>query len=316
MRNYEITVVGDYGGGYQASDLAFVEVADRLEDAFPNSHINFVSTPAFDTLTTGFCVAQLALNSRMGKTDKDLSHRIIYHNTAPRADDNQARTTNKGEGLAYCRLKNGVHVVGVNAGYCFSLLKPYVNEIFHVNIGDTKSQFRSRDVFPRISGEIIVEGKTDSIEDNIRDTIPNFPEIETGTFTNDHGQGKYAKVPIVYVDGYGNIKLGVREKSFRKAFNQEDVVNIQIADRIEHEALVVFDKGMFGIKKDDSNQPVVISHGSSGWEDGNMYMQASVRYGNAAKRFGDACYQQGDKYARIIQVLNPSEIAKTKARLS
>jgi len=312
--HWHITVVGDYGGGYQASDLAFIEVTDRLHTAFPGATINCVSTPAFDTLTTGFCVAQLALNASSG--NGKIENRLIYHNTAPRADDTNARQTNKGEGLAYCRLDNGVHVIGVNAGHTFSLLKPYCKEIYHVNIGDTKSQFRSRDTFPPIAGQILVQGDESPIEENIRDLIPDFPEIETGSFHSDvHGDGKYAKVPIVYIDGYGNIKLGVREKTFQKIFGNEDVVNIRIADHVERDGIVVFEKGMFGVRRDDSHQPVVLSHGSSGWEEDNMYMQASVRYGNAAQRFGQNCYLQGDKYVRITQVLNPENIEKTKARM-
>ncbi len=53
--------------------------------------------PPFYTLAAGFCVAQFGLNEAPPGT-------IVYHNVAPRADDDEARAGNEGERLAFALL--------------------------------------------------------------------------------------------------------------------------------------------------------------------------------------------------------------------
>lgn len=51
-----LTVVADYGTG----DLAFAEVRQRLALLLPEADVTAIAVPPFDTVSAGFCVAQLA----------------------------------------------------------------------------------------------------------------------------------------------------------------------------------------------------------------------------------------------------------------
>src|SRR5690242_2643597 len=100
-----LTVVADYGTG----DLAFAEVRQRLALLLPDADVTAIPVPAFDTVSAGFCVAQLAF----GRGPAD---RVLYANVAPRQDSDAPRAGNAGERLVACRLPTGVLVVGVAAG--------------------------------------------------------------------------------------------------------------------------------------------------------------------------------------------------------
>src|SRR5215210_4664463 len=97
-----VHIVADYGQG----DLAFAEVVQRIKRHLPDAEPVLTPVPAFSTLAAGFCIAQLALNEAPAGT-------LVYHNVAPREDDEAAREANAGERLAYARLRTGVRVIGV-----------------------------------------------------------------------------------------------------------------------------------------------------------------------------------------------------------
>src|SRR5918999_425200 len=83
-----IHVVADYGAG----DLAFAEVAQRLALHLKGATVVATPVPPFDTLSAGFCIGQLALTE--GPAD-----RVVFHNVAPRADEDDPRPGNEGEEL-------------------------------------------------------------------------------------------------------------------------------------------------------------------------------------------------------------------------
>ena len=99
-----VHIIADYGPG----DLAFAEVVQRIKLCLPDAEPVPTPVPAFATLAAGFCVAQLGLNEAPAGT-------LVFHNVAPRADDEQPRAANAGERLAFARLPTGVRVIGVNA---------------------------------------------------------------------------------------------------------------------------------------------------------------------------------------------------------
>ena len=74
-----VHIIADYGFG----DLAFAEVVQRIKLHLPDAQAILTPVPAFATLAAGFCIAQLGLNQAPPGT-------IIYHNVAPREDDEQA----------------------------------------------------------------------------------------------------------------------------------------------------------------------------------------------------------------------------------
>ena len=102
-------IVADYGTG----DLAFAEVVQRITLHLPDAEPVLVSVPPFCTVAAGFCIAQLGLHTAPPGT-------LIYHNVAPREEDQAARTEHAGERLASARLPTGVRVIGVNSGYTLS----------------------------------------------------------------------------------------------------------------------------------------------------------------------------------------------------
>src|ERR687894_2515263 len=157
-------VIADYGPG----DLAFTEVAQRIKLHLPDAEPLYTPVPAFATLAAGFCAAQLGLNPAPPNT-------LIYHNVAPRKDDEEARVGNEGERLAFARLPTGVRVVGVNAGYAFSFVRDAAEEIRWAAVPAEGSQFRSRDLFPQAAAAIAV-GEPDALDAKIdRNDIPEIP---------------------------------------------------------------------------------------------------------------------------------------------
>src|SRR4051794_22668677 len=173
-----VHIIADYGQG----DLAFAEVVQRIKSFLPDAEPVLVPVPPFATLAAGFCIAQLGLNPAPAGT-------LIYHNVAPREDDEQARQDNEGERLAYARLPSGVRVVGVNAGHAISFVRDAAEELRWAEVDAAGSQFRSRDLFPQVAAAI-ASGQADALGDAIeRGAIPDVPS------------GR-----IAYVDGYGNVK--------------------------------------------------------------------------------------------------------------
>src|SRR3712207_3180399 len=176
-----IHIIADYGHG----DLAFAEVVQRIKRCLPDAEPMLVPVPPFSTLAAGFCIAQLGLNEAPAGT-------LIYHNVAPRADDEEARAGNAGERLAFARLPTGVRVIGVNAGHAFSFVRDAAEELRWAAVPAEGSQFRSRDLFPQATGAIAL-GQPGALADKVRRTdIPDVPENR-----------------IAYIDGYGNLKTTI-----------------------------------------------------------------------------------------------------------
>ena len=180
-----IHLIADYGQG----DPSFGEVTQRLTALLPNLTVHPTSVPAFNTLATGFWIYQYC----MGIHPKKM---FIFANTAPRKDGKKPKVDNEGEGLLYGLLDNGVEVMAVNAGYCFSFIKPNLKKLRVVNVENRGSQFRSRDFYPQaiakhLKGENVLGH---SIKPAI---IPDIPQNQ-----------------IAWIDGYGNIKTTIRQSQF------------------------------------------------------------------------------------------------------
>lgn len=134
-------VVADYGSG----DLAFSEMVTALVANLtdPTWHIHTTPVPSFDTLGTGFIVAQLGLAERRP------SRLLIYANCAPRTDLHAARANNAGEKLVYATLTNDVPVVIVNSGYSLSFIKSNIKKLHSVNCPRGGSHSRYLQSLPR-----------------------------------------------------------------------------------------------------------------------------------------------------------------------
>lgn len=240
-----IQLVADYGHG----DLAFAEVEQRLLRHLPGARV--VPTPVgpFDTLAAGFCVGQLALTPGPPGL-------IVFHNVAPRTDDDAPRPGNEGERFLAGRLADDVLVVGPDAGYAFSFVRDHITELRPIKIG-TGSQFRSRDELPARIAEL-ASGDTTRLGDPVDPA--EVPAVPAGR--------------VAYVDGYGNLKTTWSDPPAESG----STVVIEI-DGVMREATV--SDGTFDVP----HGAISFAPGSSGWA-GTRWYELLLRGGSAAERFG------------------------------
>jgi S-adenosylmethionine hydrolase len=249
-----VHVIADYGHG----DLAFAEVAQRIKLHLPDAELLYTPVPPFATLAAGFCVAQLGLNPAPPGT-------LIYHNVAPREDEEEARAENVGERLAFARLPTGVRVIGVNAGHAFSFVRDAAEELRWVSAPAAGSQFRSRDLFPEAIDEI-VEGSTGALGEEV--SPANIPDIPQNR--------------IVYADGYGNLKTTIEAQKIE--IRSGAAVCVRVGE-VELEATA--SDGSFEVEK----ETLAFAPGSSGWKEPSdeeiLLMELFLRGGSAREAFGD-----------------------------
>jgi len=187
---FTVTVITDYG---PLSDMAFAEVTQSLYSHMKKLPVRIreYSVPAFDTVQTGFMLAQTAINSKLG------DRHLFFVNTAPRHDNEKPRKDSAGEKLVYLKLHNGVRIVAVNSGYSLSLVKDAAKECRVVSVENAGSQFRSRDFYPRILGEVAHDNY-----ENITKKKPAIPDMIENV--------------VGFVDGYGNLKCTINPAQLKK----------------------------------------------------------------------------------------------------
>jgi hypothetical protein len=247
-----VHIIADYGYG----DLAFAEVVQRMRVYLPDAEPLLTPVPPFATLAAGFCVAQLGLNEAPVGT-------IIYHNVAPREDDDAARVDNAGERLAFARLPTGVRVIGVNAGQTFAFVRDVADELRWAAVAAEGSQFRSRDLFPRAAAAIAL-GQPDAL----------------GEVINPEDIPVVAAAAVAYIDGYGNLKTTINAAAALPTVGT--TILVRIGD-ITQEAVV--SDGSFAVAPGQ----LAFAPGSSGWAlatgEPCRWMEVFLRGGNAAARF-------------------------------
>lgn len=256
MSRLIVSVIADYG---DLHDLAFAEVTQSLEHELAglNPVIYTYAVPAFDTVATGFALAQTAINSKLGANHK------FFVNTAPRKDDLQPRAKNAGEGFVYARLHNGVEIGVVNSGHSLSFIKDAALEIRSVDCSAEGSQFRSRDVFPKAFARI-VRGDHSLLGPDFRAALTAPPENV-----------------VAYTDGYGNLKCTIDPAVLTSLMGKYVVLEINGRQQVAKVA-----SGIFGV----ADGEFCFSAGSSGWTLPNgqrvQFAEIIKRGGNAAKVFG------------------------------
>jgi hypothetical protein len=183
-----IHMVMDYAPG----DLACAEVVSALAAQIPGDyHWHITSVHSFDTISTGFVVAQLGNQSELKRPQDTL----IYANCAPRKDRREARANNEGEGFLYGVLKSGVKVMAVNSGYSLSFVRDELTELWSLNVDAGGSQFRSRDNFPKLVGQA-ARGELNFLKDRLNPLeVVSAPPLSA----------------IGYIDSFGNLKTTLRE---------------------------------------------------------------------------------------------------------
>ena len=251
-----VTIIDDYG---HLHDLAFAEVRQRIwaelnDDRFV---IETVAVPAFDTVATGFVLAQTAINSRLGQNHK------FFVNTAPRKDDLSPRARNAGEGLAYAKLVNGVEIVAVDSGHSLSFVRDAATDMRGLKVSAEGSQFRSRDVFAAAFAKI-AHGDYSAFGTDILADKTTPPQN-----------------CVCYTDGYGNMKCALDVDVLMQHKGHDVAVDLN-----GQQAIVRVADGIFGV----ADGQFCLSPGSSGWKlpDGRNIRFAEIvkRGGNAAHSFG------------------------------
>lgn len=248
-----IQLIADYGVG----DPAFGEVIQKLTLLDPSVRVYPTSVPSFSTIATGFWTAQFGLVNPV----KDM---VIYTNTAPRKDSKESREKNEGEKLVYGVLDNGIKIVGVHAGYCFSFVKHHLKEFHVVNVANKGSQFRSRDFFPEAVISIS-QGEKKFIGEPIDpSTIPDVPEHR-----------------IAWIDGYGNIKTTTHASMLSFTPGQPLLVTLNNIKRT-----AFYTDGTFSVREGE----LAFAPGSSGGTD--KFMELFLRGLSAWKEFGKPNVEQ------------------------
>lgn len=187
MKNF-VHLICDYAPG----DLAWAEVSAAVCAVLPEGwQTHITSVGSFETISTGFAVAQLASADAPLRAE----NLIIFANCAPRKDVRAARENNEGEGLLHAVLKNGVHIIAVNSGFSLSFVREDIVELFSTDVSSGGSQFRSRDNFPRVVGQLA----NDDLSFRLHKLRPleNIPEPP--------------QQAIGYIDSFGNLKTTIRE---------------------------------------------------------------------------------------------------------
>jgi hypothetical protein len=250
-------IVADYGVG----DLAFAEVRQRLAALLPDVPVVATPVPPLDSLSAGFVIGQLAGSG--GEPE-----RVVYHNVAPRQDDEDPREGNEGEELLAARLTTGVLVVGPGSRFVLSFVREEVEELHRVDVPPSTSQFRSRDAFPAVVAELARGGRGPLAEALPPSSVEPVP-----------GQR------VVYVDGYGNLKTSWTSAPAAAG----EAVDVRVGDVV---ARAVVGDGTFSVPVGELS----FAPGSSSWRAGGgevTGLELLRRGGSAAALFDGA--RAGDR---------------------
>lgn len=247
-------IVCDYGQG----DLAWSEIVSAIFDEGVGEGVTIWPTTAnsFDTLSTGFAVAQLGL--RQFKNPRNV---FIFANCAPRKDAAAPRKNNEGEGLLFVELQNGVRVLAVNSGYSLSLVKHGIHQVWSTHVQSGGSQFRSRDFFPQSVASLIARNDLSFCHKRLdTDVIPDVPSGLVG-----------------YVDSFGNIKTTFRKNDNTLDLRPGNIVKVKLGSVTQ---FATVSGGSFGV----ADGELAFAPGSSGYD--APFWELFKRGGSAYEAFG------------------------------
>lgn len=246
----------------------------------PNVSIDIAPISPFNTVETGFVLAETSLNATH-------PYNAYLVNTAPRKDDKKERDKNEGEKLAVAVLPhNNSLIAGVNSGYTFSYVKKYA-DVYELDIPNKGSQFRSRDIYPAIL-YVLMKGQISISKDelykilpsHIADYYPNGIENIIKRKVDNNEIPDPMDNAVIYTDGYGNIKAHLDKDKYSHLGGEKFTVYIN-----SKLCQAVLTEGSFDVKDGE----FALSTGSSGWKienkDKMKFSEIFKRGGNASNHF-------------------------------
>jgi len=227
------------------------EVKTAVEGFSKNSadaRITFVSsTPS--TIHTSFLLQQLVRTEEHYGVPNET---VFFQNTDPRLQTKEGVEHSQGAEFIVIRLKSGIYLCGPNAGYDFSLLKPSIEYVYRYPGLDKGSQFRSRDLYSRVSAHLMDEMEDElDLEEQPSNCIPELRGYFVG-----------------HIDNYGNVKTTITHEDLKGKFELGEKITIEL-NGVKKQAMFV--SNLFGGSPGD----LVIYPGSSGAKE-NPFMEISV----------------------------------------
>lgn len=248
LKSKKLIVVADWASDSLTNQEFKSAVEGFLKDARFTPNISFVASQP-STIHTGFLINQIALTEeRYGNTQDT----VIFQNTDPRIQTKKSVEKAKGAEFIIVLLTSGMYICGPNAGYDFSFIRNKIKAVYHYPGVDKGSQFRSRDLYSRLSANLM--DKMEKTLSLVQKDMSIIPEI------SNHFIG--------HIDNYGNIKTTITQKEFEKNHALKDEVFIKINTTRKK---VVYVSNLFG----GIPGKLVIYPGSSGDKD-NPFMEISI----------------------------------------
>ncbi len=243
----KLIVIADWAG----DSLTCQEFKSATEGFLKDSshpHITFVSsTPS--TIHTSYLINQISITEERYGHPLDT---IIFQNTDPRIQTDESVEQAKGAEFIIVKLVSGMYVCGPNAGYDYSLIRQKIEKSYRYPGLDKGSQFRSRDLYSRVSAHLM-----DELEDEL--------ELEEIPVNNIPGLQDYY---VGHIDNYGNIKTTVTHEDLKGKHQLGDLISVQLNKVTKHARYV---SNLFG----GTPGELVIYPGSSGSKN-NPFIEISV----------------------------------------
>ncbi len=160
--------------------------------------VHFAYPQFFNIYHTAFMLDQIALSEeRLGKP----TEHVIFVNTDPRNAKTAAQSVARGADFLVIKLKSGLTVCGPNKSFCFSLIKPRIKKAYAYQGVEEGSQFRSRDLFPKVIA-LLMKNTEKELEKQYRKVnLSEIPDMKT----------KF----VGHVDSFGNLKTTWKESDWK-----------------------------------------------------------------------------------------------------
>jgi len=212
-----------------------------------HAQITFVSSTPH-TIHTAFLLNQISETEEHYGRPLDT---VIFQNTDPMQEHTE-EYGGIGAELFIIRLKSGLHILGPNSGNVFSLIKPKIEEVFCYKGLEMSGQFRSRDVFAKLSAYFM-----DSLQDDLE-----LDEMHTNLIPEL--QSYY----VGHIDNYGNIKTTIKESELKGKFTPGAELSVTI-NNVTQKATYL--KNLY----DGQQESLILYPGSSG-NPLDLFMEISI----------------------------------------